>query len=203
MSAIGCIQDGLNELSRLAPRGYALALRIQYQSALKLVVTYGREWAEHYGRNSYALCDPVISWGLGGPGVSRWSALDHPDPHDVMGQAARFGLRYGIAVSCGCADSRTIGGFAREDREFTDDEMKRVAELVHALHELSRPPQSLTSAQRAALRLVAAGSRHSEAAAILNISESAFKARLKTARERLLARTTAEAVTKAREHNLL
>ncbi|PRX35485.1 LuxR family transcriptional regulator [Meinhardsimonia xiamenensis] len=204
MSGVVSVRDGLNELSRLAPKGYALALRIQYQSALKLEVTYGREWAEHYGRNSYALCDPVISWGLGCEGVVRWSELvDYPDPHDVIGQARRFGLLYGMAVSCGCQESRTIGGFARADREFTDGEMERVAEVVRALHELTRPPRSLTEAQRTALRLVAGGCRYSQAAAELRISESAFKARLKAARERLLARTTTEAIARAREHNLL
>lgn len=202
MQAVESVQEGLHLLSRLAPRGYALALRIHYQSALKMVVTYDADWAEYYGRNSYALCDPVISWGLGGSGVCRWSALDHPDPHDVMGAAARFGLHYGIAVSCGEGASRSIGGFAREDREFTDAEMARIGAVVATLHDRTRPPESLTPGQRAALRLVAGGSRHSEAAAVLNISESAFKARLKGARERLLARTTTEAVRKAREHNL-
>ena len=50
---------------------------------------------------------------------------------------------------------------------------------------------------------MASGSRYAEAAALLGISESALKARLKSARERLYARTTAEAIQRAQEYNLL
>ena len=45
--------------------------------------------------------------------------------------------------------------------------------------------------------------RDAEAAALLGISESALKARLKSARERLYARTTAEAIQRAQEYKLL
>jgi LuxR family transcriptional regulator len=65
------------------------------------------------------------------------------------------------------------------------------------------PPDSLTGAQIDALRLIANGSRYAAAAAQLGISESALKARLKSARERLLARTTAEAIQRAIEYKLL
>ena len=58
-------------------------------------------------------------------------------------------------------------------------------------------------AQIEALRLIADGDRHTAAAAKLGISESALKARLSSARVRLGARTTAEALKKAREFRLL
>lgn len=59
------------------------------------------------------------------------------------------------------------------------------------LHDASTPPpDQLTPAQRMALRLIAKGSRHAEAASILGISESALKARLRSARDRLMVRTT-------------
>ncbi|MEZ5722989.1 MAG: hypothetical protein R3D59_16405 [Paracoccaceae bacterium] len=54
-----------------------------------------------------------------------------------------------------------------------------------------------------ALRLVARGNRYAEAAALLGISESALKARLRSARERLFVRTTAEAVQRAQTESLL
>jgi LuxR family transcriptional regulator len=53
------------------------------------------------------------------------------------------------------------------------------------------------------LRLIAAGDRHAAAAAKLGISESALKARLTAARQRLMARTTAEALQRAQEYRLL
>ena len=61
----------------------------------------------------------------------------------------------------------------------------------------------LTKAQIAALKLLADGDRNAAAAAKLGISESALKLRLASARERLMARTTAEAIQRAKDYNLL
>ena len=68
---------------------------------------------------------------------------------------------------------------------------------------MTEPPDSLTTAQIDALRLIAAGDRYAAAAAKLNISESALKARLISARQRLMARTTAEAIQRAKDYRLL
>jgi LuxR family transcriptional regulator len=65
------------------------------------------------------------------------------------------------------------------------------------------PPDSLTEAQIEALRLIAAGDRHAAAASKLGISESALKARLNSARLRLMARTTAEAIQRATDYRLI
>ena len=197
------LELGLARLRRLAPKGYALGLHIRFASAHIMVQTYDPDWIEQYTSRGYMLCDPMVSWGFSTTGVSRWSELGFPDPHDIFGQAAAYGLKFGVAVSHGPRTSRTIGGFAREDREFTDAEIEKISETVQLLHEESTPPESLTSAQRHALRLVAKGHRYTEAAALLGISESALKARLKSARDRLYARTTAEAVQRAQEYNLL
>lgn len=194
---------GLSRLNKLAPAGYALGLHIRFASAHLMFQTYNREWIELYTSKGYMMCDPIVSWGFSSEGFVRWSALDFPDPHDVMGQARSFGLNYGVAVSHGPTSSRSIGGFARADREFTDAEINQIHETVRLLHKESTPPEDLTAAQRHALRLIANGSRHAEAAALLGISESALKARLKSARERLFARTTAEAIQRAQEYNLL
>lgn len=203
MSDTQGLDIGLAKLSKLAPRGYALGLHIRFASASIMVQTYDRRWIEKYTEKGYMMCDPLVSWGFGNEGVVRWSELNIPDPHKILEQAADFGLRYGIAVSHGPTSSRTIGGFAREDREFTDEEMQVIEQTVHVLHVESTPPNGLTTAQREALKLVASGSRHTEAAAKLGISESALKARLRSARERLFARTTAEAIQRAQEYKLL
>lgn len=197
------LELGIARLKRLAPDGYALGLHIRFASAHIMIQTYDPAWIELYTSRGYMMCDPLVSWGFSTTGTSRWSELDHPDPHNVLGQAADFGLIYGVAVSHGPTSSRSIGGFARSDREFTDDEIETISRTVLKLHEESTPPDSLTKAQRHALRLVASGSRYAEAAALLGISESALKARLKSARERLYARTTAEAIQRAQEYKLL
>lgn len=197
------VELGFARLKRLAPNGFALGLHIRFASAHIMVQTYDIGWIERYTSRGYMLCDPLISWGFSTTGTVRWSELNFPDPHDVLGQAAEFGLKYGVAVSYGPTSSRSIGGFARGDREFTDQEMERILDTVRLLHEQSTPPECLTAAQRHALRLVGSGCRYAEAAALLGITESALKARLKSARERLYARTTAEAIQRAREYSLL
>lgn len=195
--------NGLAQLTELAPAGYALGLHIRFASAQIMLNTYDPKWVEIYASRGYMLCDPLISWGFGAKGSVRWSALNHPDPHQVLAQAADFGLRYGVAVSYGPLASRSIGGFARADREFTDVEMTEIAGLVATLHHISEPPSRLPPTQVVALRLVAHGLRYSEAAHRLGISESALKARLRNAREKLSCRTTPEAVQRALENKLL
>ncbi len=203
MSDAQGLDIGLAKLTQLAPMGYALGLHIRFASASIMVQTYDPKWIEIYTNKGYMMCDPLVSWGFANEGTVRWSELKNPDPHHVLQQAATFGLKFGIAVSHGPTSSRTIGGFAREDREFTDKEIAAVKKTVHLLHVESTPADSLTTAQREALKLVATGSRHVQAAATLGISESALKARLKSARERLFARTTAEAIQRAQEYKLL
>lgn len=197
------LDQGLARLSDLAPSGYALGLHIRYASAHVMIQTYDPRWSQVYTEKGYMLADPMIFWGFGNEGSIRWSELNLPDPHGILVQASAFGLKYGAAVAHGETSSRTIGGFAREDREFSDDEIAEIHDLVCDLHDKSTPPEQLTSAQRMALRLIAKGSRHAEAAALLGISESALKARLRGARERLFVRTTAEAILRAQEYNLL
>ena len=136
-------------------------------------------------------------------GHTRWSEIKLPDPFNILGQARSHGLEFGAVVSCGPITSRTIVGIARGDREFTDDEMLQAVKTVHNLHAAAEPPTELTPAQVEALRLLADGDRHAAAAAKLGISESAFKARLQSARVRLGARTTAQALKRAREYQLL
>ncbi|WP_289042694.1 autoinducer binding domain-containing protein [uncultured Aliiroseovarius sp.] len=194
---------GLAKLSDLSPNGFALGLHIRYASAHIMIQTYDPRWSQVYTEKGYMLADPMVFWGFGCEGTIRWSELDLPDRHGILDQAASFGLRFGAAVAHGPTSSRTIGGFARDDREFTDDEIAAIQTLVIELHDKSTPPEQLTAAQRMALRLIAKGSRHAQAASMLGISESAFKARLRAARERLFVRTTAEAIQRAQEYNLL
>ncbi|CAM5352846.1 autoinducer binding domain-containing protein [Frigidibacter albus] len=168
-----------------------------------LFQTYRQDWSDHYTDNGYALRDPMIAWGFSTTGVTRWSEMAVPDTFGILKEAASFGLVYGAAVSCGAISSRTIAGIARSDREFADDELTRIEGIVGSLHDMTEPPESLTLAQIQALRLIAAGDRHAAAAAKLGISESALKARLNAARQRLLARTTAEAIQRAKDYRLL
>lgn len=197
------LQENLDALSQLTPVGFSAGLHIRFASPLIYVRTYDEAWTKIYDENAYALRDPLVFWGLGVKGHSRWSSIKLPDPFNILGQARNHGLVYGAVISFGPITSRSIIGIAHNEREFTDDEIAEAAKIVRNLHVAAEPPTELTLAQVEALRLLADGDRHAAAAAKIGISESAFKARLQSARVRLGARTTAQALKKAREYQLL
>ena len=203
MSSRAEITATLSRLRKLAPMGYFMGLHIRFAAPIMQFQTYPEAWAEYYSANAYALRDPTIAWGFSTTGAVRWSAMPIPDPFGILSDAARFGLLYGVVVSCGPIRSRTIAACAHDTREFTNDEIEKISTMVRRLHDMTEPPESLTKAQQEALRCIAEGDRHAAAAAKLGITESAFKARLISARERLMAKTTAEALQRAKEYRLL
>lgn len=190
-------------LNKMAPDGFFFALHIRFAMPLMRHETFPQGWIDLYTEEAYALRDPIIAWGFGQTGMARWAEMDIPDPFAILQKARRFDMNYGFSVSCGPIKSRTIASATRPEREFTDDEMADFARLIHQLHDTTQPPESLTQAQIDALQLIADGDRHAAAAAKLNISESALKARLSSARSNLMARTTAEAIQRARDYRLL
>lgn len=193
----------LHKLGLLSPGGYFVGLHIRFAAPLITFQTYPQAWLDHYTKNAYALRDPTIAWGFSRTGASRWRDFTIPDTFGILAEAQSFGLCYGLTVACGPIASRTIASFARSDREFQDDEIEKIQAIVTRLHEITEPPESLTDAQIEAIRHVAQGDRHAAAAAKLGISESAFKARLNSARQKLLARTTAEAIQRAKDYKIL
>ena len=196
------IEELLCDLGQLAPQGYAVALHIRFNAPLFSAQTYARCWVETYTLNAYALRDPMVAWGLSTTGTTRWSEMPIPDPAGVMTHAAQFGLTYGAGIACGELSSRSIVGVARNDREYTDAEIAALGALVEEMHAVVAAPTPLTRAQLEALRCIADGHRHASAAAQLGISESALKARLAAARDRLMASTIPEAIQRAKDYRL-
>jgi LuxR family transcriptional regulator len=193
----------LERLDRLAPMGYTVGLHIRFATPLIYKSSYPAAWVEHYNSHSYYLRDPLVFWGVGVEGTTRWSTIPLPDPFGVMKKAANHGLKYGAVSSYGPITSRSIVGISRSDREFSDEEMGQLKEVTIQLHIEAKPPSDLTKAQIEALQCLANGDRHAAAAEKLGITESAFKARVQSARIRLEARTASEAIRKAREYRLL
>ncbi|WP_374398148.1 autoinducer binding domain-containing protein [Tabrizicola sp.] len=193
----------LEQLDRLAPMGYTVGLHIRFATPLIYKSSYPASWVDHYNSHSYYLRDPLVFWGVGVEGTTRWSAIPLPDPFGVMKKAASHGLKYGAVSSYGPITSRSIVGISRADREFSDEEMGQLKEVTIQLHIEAKPPSDLTKAQIEALQCLANGDRHAAAAEKLGITESAFKARVQSARIRLEARTASEAIRKAREYRLL
>lgn len=183
-----------HELGQLAPLGFAAALRISRGRPVHLENCFPAAWREVYDRRSYYLRDPAIAWALAHDGMISWEALAARDPAGVIAEARAHGLTHGVVVATGTPEVRSICGLARADRPFTEAEGLRAISVLSRLHDGPPGATGLTGPQREALRLMAGGERHMRAAAILGISESALKARLKSARLALGARTTAEAV---------
>lgn len=203
MSVRAWIDKQTKRLDALAPEGFFYALHIRFALPLLHYQTYPRGWTDKYTEEAYALRDPIIAWGFSRTGTARWSEIDVLDPFNILEQAKAYGMKYGLAVSVGPIKSRTIASASRADREFTTPEIAAFAAVVNELHASTEPPNKLTPAQAEALRCVAEGDRYAAAAAKLGISESAFKARLASARSSLLARTTAEALQRARDYRLI
>lgn len=193
----------LIHLGRLAPAGFFIGLHIRFTSPLFTFQTYDQRWIDQYTENGYVLRDPMTAWGFAKTGTIRWSDPALPDPFGLFQEAALHGLNFGCTVACGPIKSRTIASFARSDREFRDDEIATIATRVLRLHDLTEPPEALTEAQVEALRMIAGGDRFAAAAEKLGISESALKARITSARTRLMARTTAEAIQRAKDNRLI
>lgn len=203
MSLRARIDVELQNLARMTTAGYFIGLHIRFTSPLFTFQTYDQRWIDHYTENGYVLRDPMTAWGFSRTGWIRWSDPDLPDPFGLFNEAAQYGLNFGVTVACGPIKSRTIASFARSDREFRDEEIVKIERTVLRLHNLSEPPEALTEAQIEALRCIAGGDRFAAAAEKLGISESALKARITTARTRLMARTTAEAIQRAKDSRLI
>jgi LuxR family transcriptional regulator len=193
----------LQNLARIATAGYFIGLHIRFTSPLFTFQTYDQRWIDHYTENGYVLRDPMTAWGFSRTGWIRWSDPALLDPFGLFKEAAQYGLNFGVTIACGPIKSRTIASFARSDREFREDEIAKIERTVLRLHDLSEPPEALTEAQIEALKCIAGGDRFAQAAEKLGISESALKARITTARNRLMARTTAEAIQRAKDNRLI
>jgi LuxR family transcriptional regulator, quorum-sensing system regulator SdiA len=194
------------DFESLAPAGYYIALRIGFAFPLEEVNALPAAWVERYTRAGHMLADPVMRWLYTNSGAIRWSEINLPDPQGVLEEAAEHGLRFGAAISCtgrGRDGQRSLGSFARSDREFTDDELRLLREVLQHLHDAKAPPTGLTDAELEALRMVRDGLLVKEIAARLNISEGAVKLRLRNARRKLGAKTGAHAASMAQAHGLI
>lgn len=194
------------DVQSIAKNGYYIALRVGFAFPLEEVNALPQAWAEHYTRHRFMLHDPVIRWIYANTGAIAWSAIDLPDPMRVLDQAQTFGLRYGVAVACFDGNregQRSFGTFARSDREFQKDEIDALHAYVMKLHHAKAPPTNLTKAELEALRMVKEGQRLKQIAFTLGVSEGAVKQRLKNAKTKLGAQTSAQAAAMVGEFGLI
>ena len=126
------ISKTLNELREMSPDGYAVALHLQYTTSKFLFQTYKKEWLDYYSQNGLVMSDPTVLWSFENTGTIRWSDLD--DPAGVLDRAADHGFNYGVSIAIDTGETRSMAGFARNDREFTNEETTKMAAIVEELH---------------------------------------------------------------------
>lgn len=194
------------DVDKIATNGYYIALRVGFAFPLEEMNTLPSAWVDHYTTHRFMLQDPVVRWIYQNTGATRWSAIELQDPMRVLDQAQTFGLRYGAAVACFDGNKegqRSFGTFSRPDREFTKDEIGALHAYVMKLHHEKAPPTNLTAAELEALKMVKEGMRLKQIAHDLGISEGAVKQRLKNAKTKLNAQTSAQAAAMVGEFGLI
>lgn len=141
----------LHDLDRLSPAGFAIALHITFSAPRYMFQTYAQRWLDRYNAGGLLLRDPVVQWGMQNVGRTRWSDLEGLDREGVFQEARDFGLMNGAAISFYGNGTRSIGGFARADREYTDAELAEMEALLASLHRETTTLQTLSEGDREAL----------------------------------------------------
>ncbi len=158
-----------------------------------------------YTRSNLGVGDPMLIWCVMHEGQIRWSELSRviADPLNVMGQARDHGLIHGVALSLGPAESRSYIGAARDDREFSDAEIDRMAELLQHAHDIVDRTAMLRPILVEALDAIACGMTYDQACQTLGISRTALRYRLRMARAALGVEDNPNAIRKAIDAGLL
>ncbi|NCO22383.1 MAG: transcriptional regulator [Rhodobacterales bacterium] len=112
--------------------------------------TYSKTWTDIYSQSGFVMHDPIVRWGFENTGAIRWSMLD--DPVGVLEKARPHGLVYGFACAVENGGTRSVAGFARADREFTDAEIAAIAAQVATLHDETAKAGALSAETREELR---------------------------------------------------
>jgi LuxR family transcriptional regulator len=142
-------------LERLASRssaGFAIGLHVRFSTPRYFFQKYGRDWIDLYTSRGFLLQDPIVRWGMTHTGITTWTDLRADDPAGVLTEAARFGMAYGICLSIVEQGSRSLAGFARSDREFTEAEIAAMRPIFSDLHAVTLGVETLSPEDHAELQ---------------------------------------------------
>lgn len=195
------LEDFRNPFEKLAPAGCYVALRVGFYAPEDEMNLFPAKWIDHYTLSGLALVDPLLRWCQKNEGFARWSDIEGTQ---TLKDYLAFGFNFGCVVSIFGTPSqpkRSLGIFARGDREPETDEVAELNRLLHGLH--THETRKPTKAQLAALRLFAQGLPQKLIANELGISIGAVKGRLRGGAERLEVRTPVEAAFLADRRGLL
>lgn len=127
-------QETLKRMRTRSTAGFAIALHVKFTTPRYLLQAYSKDWLDLYSSEGLVMDDPTVRWAFSNTGTIRWSDLAKDDPAKVLAKAARFGLRYGVAISLVECGTRSMASFARNDREMTDIDIFALRADVRDLH---------------------------------------------------------------------
>ncbi|SMY07264.1 helix-turn-helix transcriptional regulator [Flavimaricola marinus] len=190
----------------VASAGFYIAFRLEFLLPEFECKTLPRAWIHKYTRHGLMMFDPVMQWIYSNTGAVRWSEIDLPDPHGILMQASEYGLSYGVAISLRDPEDpsiRSFGNFCRSDRELSDTEISDLTQKLELLFSDLTAPDDVTEAELEVLAGIKSGRLIKEIAYELNVTEGAIKQRLRSAKDKLGARTTPQAVAIADSYGLI
>lgn len=146
------ISPVLESIGEVCTAGYAIGLHIKFTTPTFFFQSYSKDWLTHYSNKGMVIHDPIVRWGFENTGMADWDELSDMDERNVLGEAAEYGLNHGVVISLLQDGSRTIAGFSRTDRKFSEAEATQLHEHLTQLHNLTKNLTALPSAERAALK---------------------------------------------------
>lgn len=156
MADIGKIKTLLESVEKLAVSGSAIAFHIKLTSPELMFQTYPKAWTDIYSEKGFVMVDPIVRWGFTETGSIRWSELSEQDEQNILTQSAAYGMAYGVAIAVESDHSRSMAGYSRPDREFTDAEISQLSQCTLTLHELTCTSEGMDAQLREDLIQLAA-----------------------------------------------
>ena len=150
----------LGKVEHLAPSGFVIGFHLRLTSSEFLFQAYPRKWAQLYSERGFILSDPVTAWSFQNVGAIRWSSVKDNDPQDILGQAAEHGMKFGAGISVEAGTTKSIAGFARPDREYTDAELEELIENIRKLHILTTTESGMSEELHAELHRLSVKMTH-------------------------------------------
>ena len=179
------------------------------------ILTYSPSWVSHYLEQGYARIDPVVQNCLRRGAPADWKALDWASrqSRDFLGEAISAGVGnqgYSIPIHGpgGQFAMFTVSHKSR-DSEWQKFSQAASADLILVAHYFNQRVQELDAPDAGdgvgllsgrevdAMTLLALGMNRAQAADMLEISEHTFRAYVESARQKLGAANTVQAVARA------
>ncbi|GHA29765.1 transcriptional regulator [Devosia pacifica] len=177
-----------------------------------LAVQWPQQWMTRYTKERYFWSDPVSTFAYKTNRPFTWAEARRAEPRTriaqkIASEARAFGLRDGLVVPVSDAGSLSAAVSLASERPVRLDAAHRTAlQLIcysgeakmADLHDRDQlAVRHLSQREREVLRWIANGKTHWETSVILDVTEDTVKAHAMSARKKLGASTTPQAVARA------